>query len=150
MESTEAQQCHCAAPCLEHCHERRPWNSWGLLCTKNTVQCSTSSAQLCSQFFSLCFFQLRNASHGFWSQDIPAPVTTDLQGRENSLRDLIATLTVSLNSALGEELPQVQSPTHFKHCTTFWGRKEKKLKIFPNEGFEFSYPITPGFGIWRV
>uniref|UniRef100_A0A8C3V639 Uncharacterized protein n=1 Tax=Catharus ustulatus TaxID=91951 RepID=A0A8C3V639_CATUS len=31
------------------------------------------------QFFSLCLFQLCNASHGFWSQDIPAPVTTDLE-----------------------------------------------------------------------
>uniref|UniRef100_A0A803V0V0 Secreted protein n=1 Tax=Ficedula albicollis TaxID=59894 RepID=A0A803V0V0_FICAL len=43
------------------------------------VHCSTSSAQLCSQFFSLCFFQLCNASHGFRTQDVPAPVTTDLE-----------------------------------------------------------------------
>lgn len=64
---------------------RDHWNSWGLLCTENTEQCSTSSAQLCSQFLSLCFFQLCNASHRFWTQDISAPVATDLQGRENRL-----------------------------------------------------------------
>uniref|UniRef100_A0A8C3QZ93 Uncharacterized protein n=1 Tax=Cyanoderma ruficeps TaxID=181631 RepID=A0A8C3QZ93_9PASS len=40
---------------------------------------STCSAQLCSQLFSLCLLQLRNASHRFWTQDIPAPVTTDLE-----------------------------------------------------------------------
>uniref|UniRef100_A0A8C3DHE1 Uncharacterized protein n=1 Tax=Corvus moneduloides TaxID=1196302 RepID=A0A8C3DHE1_CORMO len=30
-------------------------------------------------FFSLCFLKLCNASHRFWTQDIPAPVTTDLE-----------------------------------------------------------------------
>uniref|UniRef100_A0A663N149 Uncharacterized protein n=1 Tax=Athene cunicularia TaxID=194338 RepID=A0A663N149_ATHCN len=30
------------------------------------------------QFFSLCFFELSNASHRFWTQDVATPVTTDL------------------------------------------------------------------------
>lgn len=69
-------------------HEQRPLKQLGFIMYSKhgAVQySSTSSAQLCSQLFSLCFFQLRNASHRFWAQDIPAPVTTDLQGRENRL-----------------------------------------------------------------
>lgn len=147
MEGTEIQQCHCA---LNTPMSRDHRNSWGLLCTENTVQCSTSSAQLCSQLFSLCFFQLRNASHGFWTQDIPAPVTTDLQGRDNTLRDLIPSPTVALNSVQGEELPQLKSPAHFKHSTTFWGSKERSLKSFPMRDIGFSYALTSGFGIWNL
>uniref|UniRef100_A0A674GFE9 Uncharacterized protein n=1 Tax=Taeniopygia guttata TaxID=59729 RepID=A0A674GFE9_TAEGU len=45
----------------------------------NPCKLSSHHSQLCSQLFSLCFFQLRNASHRFWTQDIPAPVTTDLE-----------------------------------------------------------------------
>lgn len=51
---------------------------------KTWYQSSTSSAQLGSQFLSLCFFKLSNASHWFWTQDVTTPVTTDLQ-RKNRL-----------------------------------------------------------------
>uniref|UniRef100_A0A803YG08 Uncharacterized protein n=1 Tax=Meleagris gallopavo TaxID=9103 RepID=A0A803YG08_MELGA len=30
-------------------------------------------SQLSSQFFSLCFFKLGNASHRFWTQDVTTP-----------------------------------------------------------------------------
>ncbi|KFQ54721.1 hypothetical protein N334_10385, partial [Pelecanus crispus] len=55
---------------------------------------STSLAQLSGQFFSLCFFKLRNASHRFWTQDVTTPVTTDLQRSENRESYLIISVIV--------------------------------------------------------
>ncbi|KFV01322.1 hypothetical protein N340_03429, partial [Tauraco erythrolophus] len=57
-------------------------------------QPSTPLAQLSSQFLSLCFFKLSNASHRFWTQDVPAPMTTDLQRRENRESYLVVSVIV--------------------------------------------------------
>uniref|UniRef100_A0A8C9MK91 Uncharacterized protein n=1 Tax=Serinus canaria TaxID=9135 RepID=A0A8C9MK91_SERCA len=104
---------------------------------------------LCSQLFSLCFFQLGNASHRFWTQDIPAPVTTDLQGSENRLESSSISHCGTQFCTRGRA-PSTRSPPHFKHYTTFCGSKEKSLKSFTMKDFGFSYPITPGFGIWSL
>uniref|UniRef100_A0A8D2N9V8 Secreted protein n=1 Tax=Zonotrichia albicollis TaxID=44394 RepID=A0A8D2N9V8_ZONAL len=64
-----------------------------------------------SQLFSFCLFQLGNASHRFWTQDIPAPVTTDLQGKNNRLE------TASISHCGTQFCTRGKAPSTKKSCT---------------------------------
>lgn len=96
-------------------HEQRPQQFhlgvYSLYVHKPWYQISTSLAQLSSQFFSLCFFKLGNASHRFWTQDVATPVTTDLQRRENKSEPSYHQLSSSCTRV--GATPQLGTPTRF-------------------------------------